>query len=216
MVDKMEGLLVQSVIDAVSVKSSDIALERMTNIAMRDNLHAQTSLARFNEGRVKELKSELQNIREDLQSKNTEKKELQQKLKTAMGMYEEANSNTKAWIDLLNKPFHEIASSHPGFNKNYDIHLKKFADLVLDGLSSQGVLEDLAEKHDYSELDIFSMKNKEALKILNNTNSNDSRKAANIPIIQKFKKELVAEYSDEAIELAKEIQEIKQSGKTFK
>lgn len=213
MVDKMEGLLAQSVIDAFTPKSSDLSMERMTNLAMRENLSAQQNLGRFQEERVRHLKRDMQNLQADIQTKNTEKRDLQQKLKTALGMYEEANSNTKAWMDLLNQPFHQIAKSHEGFNHSYNEHMKDFAEIILDSFAAHEVLDDFAEKLEISDIEVQSLKNKEALKILNNTHENPDLHANNNQIINKFKKDLVNEYSKNAIEIAKEI---KKTGKSFK
>lgn len=158
MADKMENLLAQVIIESTRVTQTDMALERMTQNLVRENLHNQTNLARFQQTRANNLENDIDSLKRNIINTNTEKRHLQEQLQIAMDHYVEANGNTHAWIELLNKPFHVIAESHEGFNENYKIMMGKFSKIVLENMVQNKTIDHMAEKLDYTSLDVDIIK----------------------------------------------------------
>lgn len=210
MADKMENLLAQTIIEATKVNQTDIALERMTQHAVRKNLHAQQNLVRFQEGRLSNLQNDVESLKSDIKNKNLEKRQLQEKLKIAINMYEEANDNTAAWIDLLNKPLHEIAKKHQGFNNNFNEMLGDFSKIVLENMVRGEAVHFMANKLEYSPLEVDILLHRFENIVLED---NNPEKENSTPLISHFHEELTEKHN---VDKKKIKQKMIQSGKNYK
>lgn len=213
MADKMENLLAQTIIEATKVNQTDIALERMTQHAVRKNLHAQQNLVRFQEGRLSNLQNDVESLKSDIKNKNLEKRQLQDKLKIAINMYEEANDATGAWIDLLNKPLHEIAKKHQGFNSNFNEMLGNFSKIVLENMVKEEVIDFMADKLDFSPLQVEVISHNFEEIILKEQNPENQESSSKVHLIGQFHEELTEKHH---VDKKKIKQKMIQSGKNYK
>lgn len=209
----MENLLAKTIIEATKVNQTDIALERMTNIAVRKNLNAQQNLVRSQTSRINSLINDFEDLNHGAKNKDLEIRQLQEKLKIAMNMYEEANDNTGAWIELLNKPLHVIATKHEGFNNSFQEVLGKLAEIVLENMVQAETIDFMGEQLEYGPLEIDVIKNKFEGMILDDaTKESTEPKTNNQKIITDFSETLNEKHNNDKKKLKKKI--IK-SGKNY-
>lgn len=199
----MENLLAKTIIEATRVNQTDIALERMTNIAARKNLNAQQDLVSSQTSRLNDLQDNFNSLNHSVNNKDLEIRQLREKLRIAINMYEEANDNTGSWIELLNQPLHIIAKKHSGFNENFNSLLLICSRIVLENLARSELIDSMAEKLEYTDLEKDIMKNRFEEIILKNLKGKDKDLDGNEILIKKFHNKLVDDIKEDKKELRK-------------
>lgn len=209
MSDINEHLLSAVVIAATHVSQTDIALERMTHLATSRNAAAQANLARSYQGQAQSLQQELNTLNSQAKADGNTVRLLQDKFRIALEMYEEANSNTGSWINLLEKPFHEIAEQHDGFSKNYETLMRAVAEITLRDLANQKTIAYMAEKLEYSPLDVEIINYKNEGAALNEQYAQREQPTFQSNVVNSFYKDLVDANKEKYVNIKRRVDENK-------
>ena len=129
-------------------------------------------------------------------------------------MYEEANSNTGSWIDLLNKPFHEIAEKHQGFSESYTDMMGNFSKIVLKNMTQTKTIDFMAEKLEYTPLDVEVIQYRFEGEVLNEQQKNKNQEyKIEDELIKSFITDLIKENKTKYDNIKKKVAK---SSKTYK